>query len=165
MPKRKRVASVSSETTLTDTLDENGPLPLRKILVYPVIISVINYVTLAFINIMLNALLPLFFAMPVEIGGLGFSPPTIGYLWGCYGAVTGIFNIFFFAKILRRFGEKRIFFAGMTVFAPCFMLMPIMSLCARQWGVGPLVWCLIIIVLSMLVFMDMAYGQEILITF
>ncbi|KAF9443306.1 MFS general substrate transporter [Macrolepiota fuliginosa MF-IS2] len=158
VPKRKRVTSISSETTLADALDGDGPLPLRKILVYPVLISVANYVVLAFLNIMLGALLPLFFAMPVEIGGLGFNPPTIGYIWGSYGAVTGIFNILYFAKILRRFGEKRIFISGMCVFAPCFMLMPIMSICARQWGVGPLVWAMVVMVLVMMVFMDMSYG-------
>ncbi|KXN84876.1 hypothetical protein AN958_12006 [Leucoagaricus sp. SymC.cos] len=158
VPKRKRVASVCSETTLTDTIDGEGPLPLRKLLVYPVIISIANYVTVAFLNIMLNALLPLFFAMPVEIGGLNFSPPTIGYLWGGYGAATGIFNILFFAKILRRFGEKRVFFVGMTAFTPCYMLMPIMSLCARNAGVGPLVWALVILELALMVLMDMSYG-------
>lgn len=108
---------------------------------------------------MLTALLPLFFAMPVDIGGLGFSPPTIGYIWGCYGAFTGTFNIFFFAKMLRWFGEKRIFIAGVSVFAPCFLLMPIMSLCARQWGVGPLVWALVVVELLLLVLMDMSYGE------
>ncbi|KAF5359757.1 hypothetical protein D9756_003026 [Leucocoprinus leucothites] len=159
VPRRKRVASVSSETTLTDAIDQDAPLPLRKILVRPVIISVANYVTLAFLNIILNALLPLFFAMPVEIGGLGFSPPTIGYLWGGYGAATGIFNILFFAKILRRFGEKRVFFFGMTIFAPTFMLMPVMSICARTWGVGPLVWSLVIFVLFLMVVMDISYGS------
>jgi MFS family permease len=129
-------------------------------LVYPVIISVTNYVTLAFLNIMLNALLPLFFAMPVEIGGLGFSPPTIGYLWGCYGAATGIFNILFFSKILRHFGEKRVFFFGMTIFTPCYILMPIMSLCARSWGVGRLVWALVVFTVLLMVLIDMSYGTS-----
>jgi MFS family permease len=153
------VTSVSSETTLTDATQEDAPLPLRQILVYPVIISVLNYVALAFLNIMLNALLPLFFAMPVEIGGLGFTPPTIGYLWGGYGAATGIFNILFFAKIVRRFGEKHVFFFGMTIFAPCFISMPIMSLCARKWGVGPLVWAMVLVTLFFMVLMDISYGE------
>ncbi|KAJ3571158.1 hypothetical protein NP233_g3935 [Leucocoprinus birnbaumii] len=159
VPKRKRVASVSSEITLTEDIDRDAPLPLRRILVWPVIISVVNYVTLAFLNIMLNALLPLFFAMSVEIGGLGFSPPTIGYLWGGYGAATGIFNILFFAKVLRRFGEKRVFLFGMTIFIPVFALMPIMSVCARTWGVKDLVWSLVIFELLLMVLIDMSYGS------
>ncbi|KAJ3573998.1 hypothetical protein NP233_g2071 [Leucocoprinus birnbaumii] len=159
VPKRKRVTSVCSETTLNKSVDADAPLPLRKILVWPVIISVANYVTLAFLEIMLCALLPLFLAMPVEIGGLGFSPPTIGYLWGGYGAATGIFNVLFFAKLLHRFGAKRVFFFGMTIFAPVFVLMPIMSFCARAWGVGQLVWSLVLFELFLMVMMDMSYGS------
>jgi len=158
VPKRERGSSVCSETTLTDVLDRDAPLPLRQILVWPVIISVANYLALAFLNIMLTALLPLFFAMPVEIGGLGLSPPIIGYLWGDYGAATGIFNVLFFAKILRHYGEKRVFSFGMTIFAPIFILMPITSICARTWGVGLLVRSLVVLQLSLMVLTDMSYG-------
>lgn len=73
--------------------------------------------------------------------------------------MTGVFNIFFFAKMMRRFGEKRIFVGGMVVFGPCFMLMPVMSLCAKTWGVGIVVWSLIVVVFVMLVVMDMSYGK------
>lgn len=76
--------------------------------------------------------------------------------------MTGIFNIFFFAKLMRRFGEKRIFMGGMSVFAPCFMLMPVMSVCAKTWGVGIVVWSLIGVVFVMLVVMDLAYGKPLL---
>ena len=160
MPKHKRESLVCSETTLEDVLDRNVPLPLRQILVWPVIISVANYLTLAFLNIMLVALLPLFFATSVEIGGLGLSPPIIGYLWGGYGAATGIFSVLFFAKILRYIGEKRVFFFGMISFVPIFILMPITSICARMWGVGPLVWSLVMLQLSMMVLTDMSYGES-----
>lgn len=162
VPKHKRESLVCSETTLEDVLDRNVPLPLRQILVWPVIISVANYLTLAFLNIMLVALLPLFFATSVEIGGLGLSPPIIGYLWGGYGAATGIFSVLFFAKILRYIGEKRVFFFGMISFVPIFILMPITSICARMWGVGPLVWSLVMLQLSMMVLMDMSYGSIIM---
>ncbi|KAF7773190.1 hypothetical protein Agabi119p4_5357 [Agaricus bisporus var. burnettii] len=165
VPKHKRGRSIFSEMTLTEEEEEeetsnlNEPLPLRKILIYPVLISISNYVFLAFINIMLNALLPLFLAMPIQIGGLGFSPSTIGYIWGVYGFMTGLFNIVFFAKVMRRFGERKVFFGGMMMFGPCFMLMPVMSLCAKKWGVGVVVWMLIVIVFFMLVIMDMSYGS------
>lgn len=158
VPKSKLVASPCSETPILGAFDEDAPLPLRKVMVWPVIISVANYSALAFLEIMLGALLPLFFAMPIEIGGLGFSPPTIGYLWGGYGAAAGIFNILCFAKLIRRFGEKRVFFFGMTIITPIYILMPIMSVCARTWGVGPLVWSLVLFELFLMVVMDISYG-------
>ncbi|KAF8875792.1 major facilitator superfamily domain-containing protein [Infundibulicybe gibba] len=61
------------------------PLPLRDLLVYPVIISISNYMALAFLRAMFDALLPLFLAMPIHIGGLGFKPSTIGYIMGYSG--------------------------------------------------------------------------------
>ncbi|KAJ3568220.1 hypothetical protein NP233_g5851 [Leucocoprinus birnbaumii] len=153
LPRRKQGTS-SSNTTSSD-----APPPIREILVWPVIISVANYVALAFLEIMLNSLLPLFLAMPVEIGGLGFSPPTIGYLWGGYAAATGLYNILFFAWILRRLGEKRVFATGIILFVPVFILMPAMNMCARVWGVGALVWSLVILEFFIMIVKNMAYGS------
>lgn len=151
--------SEGSETTPANTtVKKEALLPLRQILTYPVIISIVNYSSLAFLDIMLNALLPLFFAMPIGIGGLGFAPLTIGYIFGAYGAATGAFNAFCFVKIVRQFGEKRAFFGGISLFLPLFILMPIMNMCARAWGVGSLVWILVSMEILLMVVMDMSYG-------
>ncbi|KAJ3565894.1 hypothetical protein NP233_g7351 [Leucocoprinus birnbaumii] len=156
LPKREW-RSMLSESTLTDSPREIQS-SLREILVWPVLISIANYISLAFLDIMLNALLPLLFAMPIELGGLGFDPPTIGYILGSYGAAVGIFSIFFSAKILRRFGEKTVFSAGTASFIPIFLLMPAMSICARTWGVGASVWTLVSIELLLMLMVNMAYG-------
>ncbi|KAJ3568780.1 hypothetical protein NP233_g5485 [Leucocoprinus birnbaumii] len=148
----------SSEVSATDAIGREAPPPLRQILIWPVIISVANYVSLAFLDIMLSSLLPLFFAMSTETGGLGFTPPTIGYLLGAYGAVTGIFSIFFSAKMLRYFGEKRVFCGGIAFFVPAFMLMPIMNLLARRTSIGPIVWSLVMFEFLFMILANMAYG-------
>jgi hypothetical protein len=157
VPKKTRRAA--SEDTLVFKPNEE-PLPLKKLLVFPVIISVANYVALAFLNICLNSLIPLFFAMPLEIGGLGFEPATIGYVTGFYGAGVGIFQAFFFAKFVRRFGEKRLFVTGMCMYLPMFALFPIISYLAQQYGVTRIVWVCISMMLPPLVCMDMAYGTS-----
>ncbi|TFK35576.1 major facilitator superfamily transporter [Crucibulum laeve] len=156
----KARASESSSITLVDSNenDSNKPLPLRKLLVYPVVISVANYVVLAFLNIAVNCLLPLFFTMPIEIGGLGFSPPTIGYILGAYGAGTGFYQAFYFSKIIRHFGERRIFVLGIASYIPVFMIFPLMSLTAQKSGITSTVWILLVFMLCLMAFMDMAYG-------
>ena len=113
---------------------------------------------LAFLNISLNALIPLFFAMPLEIGGLGFDPATIGYIIGSYGAFMGGFQALFFAKIIRRIGVKRMFVSGMISYLPIFLLFPIMSYFAQRYGVGAIVWTCILMMFPLLMIMDMAYG-------
>ena len=134
-------------------------MPLRELLVYPVVISISNYVCLAFLNISLNALLPLFLAMPLEIGGLNLSPPIIGCIIGSYGAASAIFQAIYFARIVRRWGERRLFIVAMSTFMPVFLLFPLINFVARGWGQLSFgVWILVGILLVMIGFMDLAYG-------
>lgn len=150
-------ADTSDDTSASSPrLDE--PLPLRDVLTYPVILSVSNYVALAFLNIAISALLPLFLAMPLSVGGLGFAPATIGYIIGSYGAASGIFQALYFSKIVRCFGERRVYICAISTMVPVFFLLPIISLLARQYGLSPIVWVFIVFVLVLLSLLDMAYG-------
>ncbi|KAJ7163902.1 major facilitator superfamily domain-containing protein [Mycena crocata] len=135
-----------------------GPLPMRELFIFPVIISVSNYVALGFLNTTLGALLPLFLAMPIEIGGLGLPPPTIGLILSAYGVATGLFQILFFARLVRRFGEKQVFFNGMCTCLPVFALFPLMSIIAQRWGLSFVVWVLIGCVLALGALMDTSFG-------
>ncbi|KAF8876549.1 major facilitator superfamily domain-containing protein [Infundibulicybe gibba] len=165
VPKRirdRRRSSLASRSITpvngSSVLSHDGPLPLRELLVYPVIISISNYMTLAFLGIMLGALLPLFLAMPIHIGGLGFKPSTIGYVIGSYGACTGTFQALFFPRIVRRFGERRTFLRGISSFMPIFLLFPVMSSIAQRSGVNLVVWLCIVVLVSLMTIVDMAFG-------
>ena len=130
----------------TATTSNEHPATLRSLLTsYPVIISMASYALLALLNIALSTLLPLFFAMPISIGGLGFSPLTIGYIIGAYGSLTGFAQFFLFAKLVRALGERRVFINGMLSFLPLFALMPAMNWIARRNGgeIDGVVWGLI----------------------
>ncbi|KAG5349872.1 hypothetical protein C0989_001468, partial [Termitomyces sp. Mn162] len=135
VPKKRPHNPSTSENIFIDDSCHDGPFPLSKVLVHPVILSVSNYMSLAFLQISLNALLPLFLTMPLAIGGLGFDPVTIGYIMGIYGLCTGLFQAFYFARIIRLFGERTIFVAGIACFTPIFLLFPVMSLTAQSSGV------------------------------
>ena len=142
------------------------PLPLRKLLTYPVVLSVANYVTLSFLSICALALLPLFFAMPLDIGGLNFSTSVIGYITGSYGLVDAIFQIFFFSSIVRRWGERPVFIAAMSTFIPIFFLFPLINFLARGWNQSSFgVWILLGFLLMLLAFTDMAFGMLAYLTF
>ncbi|KAG6807357.1 hypothetical protein H0H92_007876 [Tricholoma furcatifolium] len=154
--KKLSLKSSASEETLINLVNE--PVPLRHILVYPVVLSIANYMSLAFLNICLDALLPLFLAMPLTIGGLGFDPATIGYVMGFYGICTGIFQALFFAKIVRRMGERAVFVAGISVMAPIFALFPLISITAHYYGVTTFTWACLILMVLLMVVMDMAFG-------
>ncbi|KAG6906075.1 hypothetical protein DXG01_016039 [Tephrocybe rancida] len=161
-PKKiKRPSSTSSDAsyaTLVDSSDTQTPLPLRKLLVYPVLLSIANYMSLAFLNIAYIALLPLFLSMPLDIGGLGFTPATIGYIMGAYGCFTGLLHAFTFAQIVRYVGERRLFIYSMSTFLPLFMLLPIMSISAERSGVNWFTWVCIGVMIVLLAFMVMGFG-------
>jgi len=134
------------------------PTPLRRLLTYPVILSISNYMVLAFLDISFHALLPLFLAMPVELGGLGFSPPLIGSIIGSYGAITGLFQALCFARSVRFLGERFVFLIGMWSFLPAYMALPIMSVYAQRFGVTIVIWVIIAIVLVLMALMEMSYA-------
>lgn len=164
VPKWKEIEDKSRASSVESSQngykhDPHTQIAFRDLLTFPVVISIANYVTLAFLNISVNALLPLFFHMPIELGGLDLDPATIGYVMGLYGAGTGAFQIVFFAKLVRRFGTRRVFIMSMISFIPVFMIFPMVSFVAKKWAVSWGVWVLVTLILFLLFFMDTAYGK------
>ncbi|KAJ6535955.1 major facilitator superfamily domain-containing protein [Mycena vulgaris] len=127
-----------------------GPLPLRDLLTVSVVISVSNHVALGFLHTT--------FVMPVEFGGLGLPPSKIGLILAVDDAVTGIFQMCFFAKLVRRFGERRVFMNGLAAFLPIFSLFPVMSIVARWPGWNPAVWILVGCLIVLDALMNPSYG-------
>ncbi|KAG6877440.1 hypothetical protein C0993_007248 [Termitomyces sp. T159_Od127] len=152
--------SSTRPSTTEGIFADNQPVPLRQLLVYPVVLSTANYMNLAFFNVALEALLPLFLAMPLSAGGLGFSPHTIGYIIGSYGAFSGIFQALCFPILVRVAGVRRVFVTGIAAFLPIYALFPIMSLNAREFGVNVFTWACIGIVLVLMGIMDLSYGKS-----
>jgi MFS family permease len=134
---------------------------LRELLIYPVLISVSNYVVLAFLSIAFGALFPLFLAMPLEIGGLHLEPRSIGFIIGAYGAGGAIFQALFFARIVRHFGERKVFITAISTYPPIFVILPMVNFCARHFGRDSiLVWSLIGLLVCTLAFNDIAFGTS-----
>jgi MFS family permease len=123
-------------------------------------ISVSNYASLAFIDMAMLALLPLFYSSPIEHGGLDLSPSTIGILLGTFGLLNGAFQAFFFAKIIKRFGAKNLFITGISSSILIFLLFPVINLLALRWGVSPIVWVAVVCQLMVTIVMDMSYSKN-----
>ena len=145
---------------------DDKPLPLHKLLTYPVVLSVSNYIAVAFLNICAVSLLPLFLAMPLDIGGLNLSPSVIGYIIGSYGLVDAVFQVFYFSPIVRRWGERVVFITATSAFIPIFLMFPVINFLARGWGQSSFgVWFLIGILVVLWTLTDMAFGMLVCLTF
>jgi len=130
--------------------------PLRAVLTRPVVLSVANYFFLMFIDVTLR---PLFYATPIHLGGLGMSPATIGLCLGIFGLLDGIAQGLVFPKIVRRVGLKKLFVTSLSCFVPLFALFPIINHFAREWGLSPAVWALVVFQLMINCVTEMAYGR------
>lgn len=108
----------------------------------------------------MNALLPLFMFMPINMGGLGLTPQMIGYVMGVYGAGTGIYQFLFFSPLVRRFGTRRTVVLCVSTFIPAFLLFPFISMYAKAYGLGYPVWFGVFCILLLLTIMDTAYGAH-----
>ncbi|KAI0073875.1 MFS general substrate transporter [Panus rudis PR-1116 ss-1] len=149
---RKRTDSEASD------LKSDAPLPFRKVLIWPVIISVVNYGILALFDIAFFAILPLFYATPLSLGGLQLSPAEIGIVMGLFGLVNGSFQACFFARLVDWLGPKRMYMTGMSAFPFIFALFPVISEVAKSRGISPVVWALVALQLVIATIMDCSYG-------
>ncbi|KAF7357151.1 MFS general substrate transporter [Mycena sanguinolenta] len=135
-----------------------SPVPLRKLLTFPVVISVSNYVAVAFLDLSLRSLVPLFMAMPIGIGGLGLPPNKIGSILAIQSIATVLFQLLFFAIFIRRFGERRVLTGAMSMFLLIFTLLPFISTMAAKSGLSATVWALVACLVSLSVVADMCFG-------
>ena len=152
-----RPAKTSAGSTLAAPLDK--PLPLRQLLTYPVFICLVNFAYLEFLNSSHSVLIPLFFAMPIEIGGLGFEPRRIGYILGVYRAVTAVFMATYFSKIVYYLGERRTYILSMSALQLLWVLFPVMNLYARHSGISFSVWTGIVLWIIPTTATEMALGS------
>jgi len=134
------------------------PLSLRSLLTYEVVVAAANYAFLSLVDISFRAIQPVFLSTPIEMGGLGLAPPTIGKLLSVLGLLNGLFQVCFFAKIHDRWGSKRVFIAGLMFSFPAFALFPVINILARQQGYSPVVWMAIGAQILVFMILNLSYG-------
>ncbi|KAG2146255.1 major facilitator superfamily domain-containing protein [Suillus clintonianus] len=121
------------------------PLPLRAVLTPKVLTVVASNGTLSLFDIAVTTILPVFYATPIELGGLSLDPPRIGAIFATSAFVGGTFQIFFYARIHDRFGSYAILMAGLASGIPSVILLPVINALARAHGMGRAVWLAIAI--------------------
>jgi hypothetical protein len=108
-----------------------------------------------------GALVPLFFAMPIEIGGVGLNPVQIGYILAGYRAFMVLFMLTRSLRIIRRYGERFAFIMATFSCMSLWIVMPFINLCARSSGVSLNVWVGIIFITLPLSIMEMGTGASV----
>ncbi|KZV74591.1 MFS general substrate transporter [Peniophora sp. CONT] len=157
LPKEK-IRSPSESSTATQNSKAEEVRPLRELLTKPVILAVANYAALAFLDIAMACMGPLFYSTPIEFGGLGMSPAQIGLFLGLYGVIDGVAQFLFFPIIVERIGVKPTLFIAMSAFVPIFLWFPVAHQIARHSGFSAPVYVALGFQMLFMGIMDMAYA-------
>ncbi|KAG1821052.1 major facilitator superfamily domain-containing protein [Suillus subaureus] len=115
--------STSVESTRTD---------FRSILIPGVIIPVLHYGLLSFVDQCMLVLIPLMYSTSRSLGGLGFSSNTIGLVMTVWTMLNGTIQVYTFPRLLRRFGPKRLYITSFTFFLITFSTYPLMNYMAKR---------------------------------
>lgn len=146
----------------TDESPESSMRTLRSLLIRRIVIAIICYAFLAFIDQCMVVLQPLMYSSSVSLGGLGFSSLTIGLIEGVWGIFNGLFSVFAFPRLVRIFGARSLFIASFSCYLVCFAAFPIMGVLSHKSGrVGGAVWAVLIVQLGAYMLAYMGYGEEI----
>jgi hypothetical protein len=130
----------ASQPLLSPTLESDKPPPLRSLLTPPILLACTNYCILGALHVSSNTLQPLFFAMPVRVGGLGLSSRSIGYILAVYGLINAVVQTFLLGRLVRRHGAKTVFVNATMAVVPLFVLPPVMNWCLRIYGWDNVWW-------------------------
>lgn len=143
-----------------DVPHSEKPLSIQNLLRNKyVMFAAVNNATLSLVDIAFRAIHPLFLATPIEFGGLGLPPSTIGKILSFSGILNGVFQLFFFAKIHDRWGSKRTFITGIAFLFPSFALFPIINLLARNQGYSSAVWFAVIVQVMASIVLGISFGK------
>ena len=135
---------------------------MLSLLTRPVLTSVANYAMLALLDMAALALIPLVWSTPIELGGLGMSPASIGLWISVYGSTSAVFQYALFPRVVARFGPRRIITTGFASFSMTYVLFPLENICMRHTTNGDTrwtVWLLIVLQLLSISICDMAFSK------
>ncbi|KAG1798072.1 MFS multidrug-resistance DHA1 sub-family [Suillus plorans] len=128
---------------------QSKPLPLRALLTSKVLSVTASYTTMGLFHMAFNSVLPVFYATPIELGGLSLDPPRIGVLLAASGIIHGVFQLLFYARLHDRFGARAIFITGVSSGVPIVILFPVTNALARAYGIGMAVWLCVVVQLTL----------------
>ncbi|EGO24784.1 hypothetical protein SERLADRAFT_449530 [Serpula lacrymans var. lacrymans S7.9] len=133
--------------------------PLRSLLVRRVLTPILNYAFIAFVDQCMTVLQPLMYSTPIALGGLSFSPFTIGIVMGVWGVINGCIQIFAFPALLKYLGPRKLYTAALASYFISIGAYPLMSFLAKQaGGVDGKVWAVLVFQLASIIVGFMGFG-------
>ncbi|KAG1762777.1 MFS multidrug-resistance DHA1 sub-family [Suillus occidentalis] len=125
---------------------QSKPLSLRALMTPKVSTVTAVYAVTGLFHIAFSTVLPVFYATPIDLGGLSLDPPRIGTILATAGVANGIFQMVFYARLHDRFGAKVMHVAWLI------------NTLARAYGIGLAVWLFVAVQLALTTNLIMCYS-------
>ncbi|KAG2106600.1 major facilitator superfamily domain-containing protein [Suillus discolor] len=136
---------------------KSKPLPLRALLTSKVLSVTASYATTGLFDMGFNLILPVFYATPIELGGLSLDPPRIGALLAASGIIQGIFQLLFYARLNDCFGTRAVHITGVSSGIPIVILFPVANALAHAYGIGMAVWLCVVVQIMLRTVLNMCF--------
>ncbi|KXN84878.1 Protein ZINC INDUCED FACILITATOR-LIKE 1 [Leucoagaricus sp. SymC.cos] len=160
---KDRVLS-SIPTSATGLLDEARSisyeqLRLKELITPQLVIALLNYAFISFLDQAQQTLLPMMYTAPIEEYGLGLSPDDMTAITAKWGSYNTLAQLLLFPWLLERHGPKRVYATCLSSMIAFFALFPALNLAANYFHeANLLVRRLSAIHLAMSSLVYMAYG-------
>ncbi|KAN0074592.1 Major facilitator superfamily domain containing protein [Tylopilus felleus] len=129
----KRASSALGSDIETES-EENKPASVSELLSIPAIRALtISGFVLSFLILAFDVVFTLFCYTPVNAGGLGLKPSTIGNVLASAGTLAVLLRFFVMPYILRRFDYAKTYTACMYIWPIAFGSLPFLNLIARAY--------------------------------
>ncbi|KAG2075375.1 MFS general substrate transporter [Suillus decipiens] len=126
MPDEAEIASPVSSSL------ESGRTDFRSVLIPAILIPVLHYGLLCFVDQCMLVLMPLMYSTSRPLGGLGFSSNTIGLVMSAWSMLNGTIQVYAFPRLLRQFGPKRLYITSFAFYLITFSTYPLMNYMAKR---------------------------------
>ncbi|KAI9573797.1 major facilitator superfamily domain-containing protein [Boletus coccyginus] len=140
----------------------DNQLPFRALIIRPVLIASGSSAMFSLIDMAVRTIIPVFYAMPIEMGGLGLDPPAIGIILAILGISSGIIQYLFFAPAYDWLGAKTQFLVSVSLCLPVIALFPAVNAAARVYGLSYFVWFLVGLKMTLFVFVGFAFADTLM---
>jgi hypothetical protein len=149
----------------SDPNDDQPPPALRDLMTRRILVPLVNYAFLAFIEQCYSVLIPLVYATSIPYGGLGLSSTTIGIIMSALGLITGLSSAIFFPILSRKVGIYRLYRTALGCFFINIASFPVMNLLAKHAGhVNSYVWAILVVQVACTTFTAMSFGESLFIS-
>lgn len=129
---RQEVAQSVMALLPTDKIHET--LQLKQLIRPRLIIALLNYAFISFLDQAQRTLLPLMYTSPPQQYGLGLSANDMANIMAKWGSYNAPAQLMIFPWILQRYGPKRVYRACLTLTVVFFALFPVLHMATIYFG-------------------------------